>query len=526
MVRKTYVCALRGVHVGRRVCRGCVYGERTMNNWAKGKSFLGRVFAFAATSMLCATVVAEPLIPPKAPGEEMDIEEFRQALIAFTGVAGATAQTSSILPYQIANLSAEEMQAVYDVFPNPRTFSALVEQLVSRSTGDEAGASDGGDGTGDPVSGIIGVPPPCESFEPDYPSSTLLDILTDIGLASVEPDERCTDDDVGTFVTAKIAATIAGSIAHYACESIVVVLGEGSNAPFCVAAGIADGVKNAAQFVLDACQELTDQVDSAEIEGVYENSKIIIDALCCVSVDQQRKIQGCNGQDDDCDGTIDECDEDTFGPSVFVDPSIQGACFDSAAEAEEALAAATNANDDCGDIEPIDIELSGTECDVDATISVSDDCGNETELPTAASFRIDGEAPTVTCSVTIDTLFPPNLMYTDVGFSYTAEDNCDGPLEIDVKVTSDEQTTLPPGNGKASPFPDAAILKKIDGTIDGVLLRNERGMLSDGRVYTIHVFATDQCGNVGSAACTVVVQSADDKPAVDNGQYFDATGIN
>jgi hypothetical protein len=94
-----------------------------------------------------------------------------------------------------------------------------------------------------------------------------------------------------------------------------------------------------------------------------------------------------------------------------------------------------------------------------------------------------------------------------------------------VKVTSDEQTTLPPGIGKASPFPDAVVQRLIDGTIVGVKLRNERGTPGDGRVYTIHVFATDQCGNVGTAACSVSVPPADGFPAVDSGQYFDATGI-
>lgn len=467
-------------------------------------------------------VDAQQLIPAKLASEQMDPEEFRNALITFTGLAGSVTQSSSPLPYQIANLTAEETQALYDVFPNPRTFTDLVNRLVSRRAGGNSTSlpQNGGGGT----AGIIGVLSPCASFDPDYPSSGLLDFLTSIGLASVEKDERCKDDDIVIFSTAKTIATIAATIAQAACDSIVVILGEGTNVPFCVAAGIANAVKNVAQVVVDACQELTRQVDSAEIEAGYENTKIIIGALCCKSVDQLRKYQGCNGQDDNCNGIIDECAEDTFGPDVFVDPSIRGQCFKNAADALTAILQSVEASDDCGHIN-VGVGLSGVTCDVEGSVSVTDDCNNNTSL-SGVGIRIDGEAPQVTCSVAISKLFPPNNSYTDVGFSYTATDNCSGDLKVEVKVTSDEQTTLPPGIGKASAFPDAAIERLVDGTVVGVQLRNERGMPSNGRVYVIHVFATDPCGNVGSATCTVTVAAADGFTAIDNGQYFDATGIN
>jgi len=429
---------------------------------------------------------------------------------------------------RIADLDATELQALYDAWPDPRGFSNTVDRMVARlaakadaSRLNVARAQGGGDG--EPVE-VIGILPPCESFEPDYPSSGLLDFLTSLGLASVEADERCSDDDVEVFVTIKIAAEIAAIIAQALCDNIVVVLGEGFNTPFCVAAGIANGVKAAAQVVLDACQELTNQVDSAEIEGTFENTKTIIEGLCCVPVSQQRKGHGCNGLDDDCDGTIDECDEDVFGPDVFVDPAIRGQCFKDAADALAALLQSIETSDDCG-LVVVDGNLSGAECDVEGSVTVDDDCGNSTGLG-GVGIKIDGEAPDVTCSLVTTTLSPPNLMYTDVGFSLTASDNCGGELKVDVKVTSDEQTTLPPGSGHASPFPDAVVQRTIDGTIVGVILRNERGGGGDGRVYTIHVFATDDCGNVGTAACSVSVPPADGIPAVDSGQYYDATGIN
>ena len=469
-------------------------------------------------------VDVQRLIPAKPASEQMAPEEFRKVLMTFTALTGAASQTSNPLAYRIADLSTEEMQALYDVFPAPRTFSTNVERLASRRAGVNSTPlpDEGGEGT----AGIIGVLSPCASFDPDYPSGGWLGFIEGIlGVDLLDEKSRCDEDLEMGFTIAHTALQIAATIAQAVCDAAPDVLGEGTNTIPCAAAGVANALKDAAQFVLDACAALDDEVNSAEIEAGYENTKIIIDALCCKSVDQHRKYQGCNGQDDDCDGTIDECAEDTFGPDVFVDPSVRGKCYKDAGEANSALFAATEASDDCGRVVGIGTGTTGAECDVEGFVTVNDDCGNLTTVP-GIGFRIDGEAPQVTCSVAISELFPPNHSYTDVGFSYTATDNCGGDLKVEVKVTSDEQTTLPPGSGKASAFPDAVIERLVDGTIVGVLLRNERGMPSDGRVYQIHVFATDQCGNVGKAECNVSVSPADGKPAVDSGQYFDATGIN
>jgi len=45
-----------------------------------------------------------------------------------------------------------------------------------------------------------------------------------------------------------------------------------------------------------------------------------------------------------------------------------------------ALVAAAYASDDCGGIQNLEAALSGAECDVTATITATDDCGNSTVI--------------------------------------------------------------------------------------------------------------------------------------------------
>ncbi len=115
----------------------------------------------------------------------------------------------------------------------------------------------------------------------------------------------------------------------------------------------------------------------------------------------------------------------------------------------------------------------------------------------------------------------------DLGFMFEVTDNCgEDQLEVVVSVTSDEGTASASGAGRTNPSPDATIMRELDGTFAGVLLRRERSSAGDGRVYEIHVQATDPCGNVGTCSKTVSVSPANGQPAVDSGQFFDATEVN
>ena len=132
----------------------------------------------------------------------------------------------------------------------------------------------------------------------------------------------------------------------------------------------------------------------------------------------------------------------------------------------------------------------------------------------------------VSCTTTLDTLSPGSHKMIDVGFSFTATDNCPGGPDIVIRVTSDEPTASASGTGQTSPSPDAEILRDLNGTVMGIRLRAERSSEGNGRVYQIHVIATDPCGNTATAQCSVSVPPNGNRGAIDDGQFYDATQVN
>lgn len=658
---------------------------------------------------------ALPQTPVDSVSGPMNPEQFRQVMLTFSSVLDAVSVESTGLYDQIEALNPEELQALYDVYPNREVFAVVVDELaamvfigpdtpgpaqknppgVSASPPSPTPGFTDGSGGGPAVArGILGINPGDGPVLANYPmpGGLWFDLLGVLGLAN---DERCDPDFEAGLVTALEIAKAAAIVAQAACDSIVVILGEGTNAPFCVAAGIANGVAFAAEFILKQCQVDQARVDSAEIEATYENSLLIVEGLTCVEASQDRFGHGCNGEDDDCDRQIDECDEDTFGPVIKIDASVAKCCYKTVAEVEEAIAQAVFAFDDCGNVTIDPPVVNGTECDVEVTVTAHDDCGNESTasvtvtvdadgaditidpsvnapgvcydtiddaeqavldaatitdncnaiedltitvhssvtecalrvridvvdkcgnmsseavtvrvdpiLPVAeiqrlllgfrgevlgfqtppcyetvadaeaavlavtrfsdncsgrenlttsvssagdpcslavtskaideclnehtdtVTVRVDPVAPMVTCSVATSTLSPPNHEMINVGFTFTATDNCTGEPKIEIFVTSDERTAEADGAGQASPAPDAFILRDLDGNFQGILLRAERSSDGDGRVYEITVRATDECGNVGSCSANVTVSPANGMPATDSGQFYDATAVN
>ncbi len=81
-------------------------------------------------------------------------------------------------------------------------------------------------------------------------------------------------------------------------------------------------------------------------------------------------------------------------------------------------------------------------------------------------------------------------------------------------MTQDEPVD---GTGDGDTSPDAI----IDG--DKVLVRAERSGSGNGRVYRITFKATDEAGASCQGSVPVVVPHSPNKPAIDDGQKYDAT---
>lgn len=110
----------------------------------------------------------------------------------------------------------------------------------------------------------------------------------------------------------------------------------------------------------------------------------------------------------------------------------------------------------------------------------------------------DVEPPVINdLAVTPPVLWPPNHKMKNVTVNYTSTDNCPGPINCAVTVTSDEPEN---GTGDGDVAPDWEILNDHH-----IKLRAERAGNGDGRVYTVKVTCTDQYGNSASANKTVIV---------------------
>jgi uncharacterized repeat protein (TIGR01451 family) len=125
---------------------------------------------------------------------------------------------------------------------------------------------------------------------------------------------------------------------------------------------------------------------------------------------------------------------------------------------------------------------------------------------------IDTQGPSITASVAVPVLWPPNHDLVNVGFGFSTADNGCGAATTQLDVLSDEPDV--PSGGEDSNFsPDATNVGA--GTLR---LRAERANSDSGtgRVYLIRVTATDSSSNESNNCVAVVVPRSNSPKAVND----------
>ncbi len=120
--------------------------------------------------------------------------------------------------------------------------------------------------------------------------------------------------------------------------------------------------------------------------------------------------------------------------------------------------------------------------------------------PLVVGLNLDQTPPTLSVSVSPDTLFPPNHKYVTVNATVSVSDNVDpSPTLTLVSVTSNEDDNAP-GEEDGNTTNDIIIVNDLR-----FRLRAERSDTGIGRIYTITYQATDASGNTVQVAVTVTV---------------------
>lgn len=142
-----------------------------------------------------------------------------------------------------------------------------------------------------------------------------------------------------------------------------------------------------------------------------------------------------NGRDDDCNGTIDDCDEDLFGPSVTAPPDRTFECPRTTAEVAPPVTGFATATDNCfPPTLPADSitfsDFRTDECGrtflVDRIWTATDACGNAASSPDLQQIRVvDTTDPTIDCPEDRTILWTDDRGTDSLG-SATGADTCGG----------------------------------------------------------------------------------------------------
>jgi hypothetical protein len=270
------------------------------------------------------------------------------------------------------------------------------------------------------------------------------------------------------------------------------------------------------------------------------SASIYDEVVCrCVNPDEPRRGQGCDSIDNDCDKTVDECDEDRFKPEIDISAASlncasgngQTKWFTDEADALSCVSTYSAVVDDCdtGIVFDEPVVLAGTCDSATITLNAKDRCENDAVEAIVPVF-LDEVAPMVKCSFGDDpgiNIFddgddPDNkILYVDdtgagimtnVNLNYAASDNCKFDMDVQVDVFANEiedvhnqATAIFFRNGMSNNRAGLYVAAQFCVTdANGQCVKDPK--LPETRVYTIVVSASDEAGNAAvPAVCRVVI---------------------
>jgi uncharacterized lipoprotein YddW (UPF0748 family) len=135
------------------------------------------------------------------------------------------------------------------------------------------------------------------------------------------------------------------------------------------------------------------------------------------------------------------------------------------------------------------------------------DAGGNADTCQFSVITRDTLVPLITnAAVSTTQLWPATLQMKDVTIHYEATDNC-GPVTNSLTITSNEPVT---GGIYGNIGPDWEVIDAHH-----VKLRAEKGLLSNGRIYTITIRSTDTTGNSATTQVNVTVPRLPNDPITD-----------
>lgn len=149
-----------------------------------------------------------------------------------------------------------------------------------------------------------------------------------------------------------------------------------------------------------------------------------------------------NGKDDDCNGTIDDCDEDLLGPVLTAPADRIFECPVDPTEVEPKATGFATASDNCFPRTLPAVSITHRDFDtpqcgrtflLDRVWSATDDCGNPASVPDLQQIHVvDTTAPDITCPVDRIILWTDDPSPASLG-SATGSDLCNEP-DVDVDI--------------------------------------------------------------------------------------------